>query len=287
MSNVKIPVKYFAQVADACVDLYDAGAYRAVRERQFEWSECEYYNYALETELTEGVLGDDGLPVAVGGTGLTNRGLDFARWWSEVEGVSALREGELEFAEQGGDLIYVSEDFQPVDGLFTMQAVVPVAVQRSGREGLEISADDDTWVYVNGHLVLDMGGVHEAASGRLEIREDGEIYAGVGTTELAYSGVRIDDGVARAEIAIFHANRDSGTQSVMGLRLHNLTVLASAAGEGGYVEPLGESLTVMGYVEARASAIIGETATLMAIMLVALGIIFAVRRYWLHGRSLE
>lgn len=260
-STVSVPVVYYKQTKDECVNLYSEDA----ATRQFEWSECGYYKRALEKELTEPTLNAEALPVGKGGNLLSNRGMasaGFLRWFHTVEGKSEVKAANLNFKydAESASFGYESENFEPVGKrqLFTMNLGVPVNVM--GGEKFVISADDDTWVYINDKIVLDMGGIHGAMEGKFEINENGEVYTAVGDESLAYAGVKLDLDT-QAVVRVFHANRDSA-ESVFNIKLTNMLVNvtdavlanddANAAGavvaynpdDPTYVPPLGESLTV-------------------------------------------
>lgn len=275
-ADISLPVAYYDQRQDACVNLYDISTRKQLEARQFEWSSCGYGNRQLEQGMVDFELGKDYLPVATGGELLPNRGLtDMRRWYSTVEGQSQEYTGNLHLVYRSGDTVefsYANNDFYPLDSaefsagdsvnadghnhLFTMSLAVPFVVQASGQEAFEIAADDDTFVYVGGELALDMGGIHDATTGKFTINEAGEVYTGIGNQELAYSGITVKgDSIVR----IFHADRDAGDGSVFRVRLAGMnlnvvqTQLASGADgvqvaydptEPGYVGPLGESTTV-------------------------------------------
>lgn len=279
-SDVSLPVAYWDQKQDACVNLYDAGASKAVKERQFEWMSCGYEYGQIEEGLVEYELGDNLLPVAKGGKLLPNRGLtDMSRWFSAVENKSKEYTGNLKLAYKVGETAefsFVSNDFYPLDEaafsagdevnkdghnhLWTMNFAVPFTVTASGAESFEITADDDTFVFVGKKLALDMGGIHGATTGRMVIHENGEVYTGVESADLAYSGVQVEKGQGEV-IRIFHAERDA-KDSVFKVRLvgMNLNVVQTqlASGANGvqvaydpsspdgadYAEPLGESSVV-------------------------------------------
>lgn len=272
-ADISLPVTYFDQRSDECVNMYDAGTSAALSVRQFEWTSCGYANQQVEQGLVDYKLGDDYLPVAMGGDLLPNRGLtDMARWFNNVEGKSKEYTGALKLVYKQGDRVefsYVNGDFYPLDAaifsdgdsvnkdgrnhLFTMNFAVPFTVMASGEEEFAITADDDTFVYVGQELALDMGGIHEATTGRLQINETGEVYTGMAGEELAYSGIKLnkDEG---SVIRIFHADRDS-EESVFKVRLLGMslnivqTQLAGGTGvqvaydpsDPGYIGPLGES----------------------------------------------
>ena len=272
---VSVPVLYYDQRADECVNLYDLEKKSVLESRQFEWSECEYHNKQVESGLVGFELGSDYLPVAQSGQLLPDRGLDdMTRWFSTVEGKSASYAGTLKFNYQaeGAEFSFYKSEFYPLDEaefskgdyvnsdghnhLFTMSFAVPFTPLFSGEEVFEVNADDDTFVFVGDKLVLDMGGVHGAVTGMFQIHEDGEIYSSVGGEDLAYSGVTIagDDG---SIVRVFHADRDS-EDSVFNAKFAgmNLTLVDTKLAEDGedaiqvaydpsdpsYVAPLGESV---------------------------------------------
>ncbi|MBR3055826.1 fibro-slime domain-containing protein [Candidatus Saccharibacteria bacterium] len=222
---VSLPVTYYDQKADECVNVYDAGAKEALAARQFEWTKCEYYNKDIEQGLVDYYLNEEYLPDALeGGELIANKGIrgdNFEKWFNEVEGQSASYAGvlQLEYREAAAEFSFYKSEFYPLDDvgelsedrhnhLFTMSFAVPFTVLASGNEEFEITADDDTWVYVGDELVVDMGGVHNAATGRFAINEMGEVYAGVEDEDLAYTGVQVTAGEG-AMVRIFHADRDS------------------------------------------------------------------------------
>ena len=274
---VSVPILYYDQVMDECVNLYD-GDTTAIRARQFEWDTCGYHESKLETGLVGAELDAEFLPVGVGGELLSNSGLSgdsFSRWFKSVEGKSKSYASvlTLTYDEKIASFGYRNENFYPLDEidlasnesvnsdghnhLFTLSLGLPFRVLADGREEFSIEADDDTWVFVGNTLVLDMGGIHDAMVGRFRINEAGEVYAAVGNIEFAYAGVTLSEGDG-AIVRIFHADRNSKS-SLFGVRMTNMvpnvmnTTLAKSEGSvevaydpanPSYVAPLGESLAV-------------------------------------------
>lgn len=270
---VSVPVVYFDQRADECVDLYDAGLSKALYARQFEWTGCGYYNKAVEEGLVEFELGSDYLPVAVSGKLTSNRGIDLTRWFNAVDGKSSSYAGTLkmQYRARGAEFTFEDEEFYPLDKvefsvgdavnsdghnhLFTMNFAVPFTVLGSGMEEFTVTADDDTFVFVGDRLAIDMGGVHDATTGKFVIHEDGEVYVGVDGEELAYSGVNVEKGNGSI-VRIFHADRDSASSTFSvkfaGMNLSVTDTKLAEGNDGGvqiaydpndptYVAPLGES----------------------------------------------
>lgn len=275
---VSVPILYYDQVMDECVNLYELDSMAAVRERQFEWESCGYYDSKLETGLVDAKLNSDYLPVGIAGKLLPNSGLGedgFLRWYNQVDGKSKSYAAilNLTYDEKLASFGYRNENFYPLDEidsasseavnsdghnhLFTLNLGVPFRVLADGREEFSIEADDDTWVFVGDTLVLDMGGIHDTMMGRFKINEAGEVYAAVGNIEYAFSGVVLKPGEGSI-VRIFHADRNS-KNSLFGIRMTNMvpnvtnvTLAQSDAGvevaydpaNPSYVAPLGESLAV-------------------------------------------
>ena len=276
--DVYLSVAYFDRRSDECVNMYDAGAKDALKARQFEWSKCKYYNKEVEKGLVEYELSEEYLPVATGNGKLTpNQGLtNFDGWFEAVEGKSANYTGalKLEYQADGAEFVFHHDQFYPLDGaefsngdivnggghnhLFTMSFAVPFTVLASGGEGFAIRADDDTFVYIGDKLAIDMGGIHDATTGKFVINDEGEVYTAVEGEELAYSGIKLNAGDGSI-VRIFHADRDSA-DSVFEVRFAGMSLsitdakLANREGDGvqiaydptnpTYIAPLGETSVV-------------------------------------------
>ncbi|MBR3229079.1 hypothetical protein IKF67_02520 [Candidatus Saccharibacteria bacterium] len=236
--NVTLPIAYYDQKSDECVDLYNADLSSALYSRQFEWSSCGYYNKALEPGIVDYYLSEDYLPVAKGGELTSNRGLtDLTRWFSNVAGKSQSYTGNISISYVGTEFSYENDNFYPLDDitfsagdrvntdghnhLFTMSFAVPFTLLKSGEESFEITADDDTFVYVGNELAIDMGGIHDAETGKLLISESGEVYTAIGDQEFAYSGADVSSN--SSIIRIFHADRDS-SDSVFKIKFKNMSL---------------------------------------------------------------
>ena len=313
--DVFLSVAYYDQRMDECVNLYDVSAREALAARQFEWSKCNYYNTGVEKGLVNYDLNEEYMPVATGEGKLTpNRGIDFARWFDAVDGKSAQYVGnlKLEYDAEKAKFSFSQKEFYPLDEvefskgdgvnndghnhLFTMNFAVPFTVLLSGEESFGITADDDTWVFVGNKLAIDMGGIHEATTGRFVIQDNGEVYSAVGDEELAYSGITVNAGEGQL-VRIFHADRDSA-DSVFSVALSGMnlsivdTKLANREDEGvqiaydptdpTYVAPLGESSVVK--PDGTKGFIV--MATIEGVMVIVFAVLMAAAcRYLLRGRN--
>ena len=301
---VSVPVTYYDQRMDECVNMYEPSAWGVLKARQFEWSKCGYHNKKLEQGLVKYDLGSDYLPVAVSGKGLSNRNIDMARWFGAVDGKSAGYTGsiDMKYNESGAVFEIDEKEFYPLDEmkfsdgdivnidghnhLFTMDVAVPFNVLGSGAEEFSIAADDDTFVFVGDKLVIDMGGIHDAIEGKFVVRENGEIYSGIEGEDLAYSGINVAPGDG-AIIRIFHADRDSDssmlTMKFVGM---DLSLTNAELADGGmqvaydpsnptYVAPLGESMEFR--PDSTKALVLAATIEGVAVVAMAVLMMFAVR----------
>lgn len=129
----------------------------------------------------------------------------FSKWFRDTPGVNVSKPLDLTLVRQQGSNVYVFDDkqdptysdlggFFPVNGdlfgnsagndknfHFTFELQTEFVYDEDGGQIFTFTGDDDVWVFVDGHLVIDIGGVHSAVSqtielDRLEWLEDGQRY---------------------------------------------------------------------------------------------------------------
>ncbi len=306
VDEVIVPVAYFDQKMDECVNLYDNSLRSALLVRQFEWTSCGYDRQGMEQGLVDFYLGEDGLPVGLGGRLTANRGVDdMSRWFDAVKNKSKKYPGTLALRYVAKELkfSYENEEFYPLDDvdfsnddpinndghnhLFTMNLAVPFSVLGNGKETFTIEADDDTFVFIDDRLAIDMGGIHVATGGEIWISEDGEVYTNMMDGERAFAGIKLELG-ENAVIRVFHADRDTNG-SVFKMNLYGIepkVINTQIADKNGvqvaydpsdpmHTAPLGVSTILR--LDSKKSYMVIATIYGVVIVVVVLGIAFLTR----------
>jgi len=185
----------------------------------------EQFSGTIQTPgLVENLLGMDGKPVYTGlcGPGFvaancpynqqTTTQANFDEWYNDVPAVNKKVVTHISLTQQpDGSYYFPTANFFPVDGLgwvasgnedgtshnFGFTSEIRTWFTYNGGEFLQFSGDDDVWVFINGRLALDLGGLHPPVSGNFTITP----------AKAAALGNLVAGNVY--EVALFHAERHS------------------------------------------------------------------------------
>lgn len=135
-----------------------------------------------ETGLVAPLLGPDETPTFAhaGGTTTVTGPETFADWYHDVPGVNVTIPYEIQLTpapSKPGFFQYGGMDFFPLDGDvrgfgdegqthdFDFTLATKFNFHYLGGEVFRFTGDDDLWVFVNRHLAIDLGGLHELKTG--------------------------------------------------------------------------------------------------------------------------
>lgn len=155
-----------------------------VRDLRASHPDFEEDALGLDLGIVEPTLGPDGKPVYAGDpvTPTTSGAEAFESWFRDVPGVNLATTVPLVLTSSGGALPtyrYDSSAFFPIDDQlfgnegrphnfhFTLELAVPF--RYSGGERFVFRGDDDVFAFIDGALVIDLGGVHSPEARAVEL----------------------------------------------------------------------------------------------------------------------
>lgn len=155
------------------------------------------FEYRIEQDygIVEQILGYDNLPVYAheyGVTPTTNGKQYFDQWFRDVKGVNKRIDSALEITRDDENSVWRFSDstFFPLDGLgwndtyyglphnfyFTLETHLEFFYE--GGEVFTFRGDDDLWLYINGVLAIDIGGVHPVIERSINL-DEAAAYLGI------------------------------------------------------------------------------------------------------------
>jgi fibro-slime domain-containing protein len=184
---------------------------------------------ASEKGIVENQLGTDGKPVYAkdGQPSATTTGkANFDQWFRNVPGVNQTGSYSFTATDDDGDGIYnyVDNAFFIIDNQllgnqgrdrnyhFTYQ-IAASFVYNPGQT-FAFTGDDDIWVYINDQLVIDLGGVHKAETGMVDLDSLGLIAGKRYNFDMFYAERHTSESTFNMTSSFLLQDRDENVPSV-------------------------------------------------------------------------
>jgi len=171
-----------------------------------QWSDASGRNRISPREYIAGRTGDKNGAKSTSLGGAMTSAERFSQWYRDVPGVNVSKQLAITLQRQSGSNMYTFNDktdtvfknlggFFPINGdlfgnskndsknfHFTFELNTEFIFRKNAGQVFTFTGDDDVWVFIDGKLVIDIGGIHSAVSQSIELDrlnwlEDGKSYS--------------------------------------------------------------------------------------------------------------